>query len=77
MNKQQARVIFLVMVLLTGFCAGGCAIRETLVYGVPANSLFVIKYLFIMCGAIFFEALVLTVIRAVTAIIYDVTEKKS
>lgn len=66
MNRHEARVIFLTLVLLTGFCAGGAAVREALTVGTPVNSLFVLRYVFCMSLAIFWEALVIAVIRLVT-----------
>ena len=75
MNKHQARVCFLVLVLLTGFVSGGCAIREALVYEVPANSWFVVKYLFFIGFAIFCEALVVTVVRTATSIFNAETKR--
>lgn len=76
MNKHQARVCFLVLVLLTGFVSGGCAIREALVYEVPANSWFVAKYVFTMGLAVFCEALALAVVRTATSI-FDAETKRS
>lgn len=66
MDRHEARMIFLTLVLLTGFCAGGAAVREALTVGTPVNSLFILRYVFYMGFAIFWEALVLAVIRLIT-----------
>lgn len=75
MTRHQARMFFLILVLLTGFGAGGRAVNEAL-NGVPVNSLFVTKYLVVMGLAIFWEALILAVIRTAFIILYD-EEKKA
>lgn len=74
MSKHQARVFFLVLVLLTGFVAGGCAIREALIYEVPVNSWFILKYVLTMGFTVFCEALALAVIRT-ASVLYDEEEK--